>query len=132
MGLSDVSGTQHFKEAPALRVVQVWDLPTPGTQLFLKFCTLGALFAYPLAPALSLDPNFYSLAIDSGRYPEGPWMPSCLGPLSEQLCLPTSVVLVLSQRRSLLPPSAMANSHQYSHFLGKQEGKISLLESFLL
>lgn len=80
LGLSEVSGAQHFKEASGLRVVQAWNLPTPGTQLFLKCCALGALFAYPLAPALSLDPNFYTLAIDSGRYPEGPRMPSCLGP----------------------------------------------------
>lgn len=75
-----MSRAQHFKEASALRVVQAWDLPTPGTPLFLKCCALGALFAYPLAPALSLDPNFYNLAIDSGRYPGGPRMPSCLGP----------------------------------------------------
>lgn len=54
--------------------------PAPETEPLLKFRALGALLTSPLVPALSLDPNLENLAVDSGGYPGGLWMPPCLGP----------------------------------------------------
>ena len=50
------------------------------TEPLLKFCALGALLTSPLVPALSLDPTLENVAVDSGGYPGGLWMPPCLGP----------------------------------------------------